>query len=151
MSGKWLYFDIYLSSLLVILTHNIYCNRWQCHVHLYVQVKDFTLFIDSIIFLLYLLFLYSHFLFLQIWLLLSSSFIQFNYGSVDLLGKKGILLIDTFQIYSRMLQVDDVCKHSYIFSNSSVQSGYESFIITRKVNSCYGPYSLLLIFCMLVE
>ena len=22
-------FDIYLSCLLVILTHNIYCNRWQ--------------------------------------------------------------------------------------------------------------------------
>ena len=35
-SVKRLYFDIYLSSLFVILTHNIYCNRWQGHVRLYV-------------------------------------------------------------------------------------------------------------------
>ena len=36
MSGKWPYFDIYLTSLFVILTHNIYCNKWQWHVPLYV-------------------------------------------------------------------------------------------------------------------
>ena len=36
MSVKLVYFDIYLSSLFVILTHNIYCNRWQWHVPLYV-------------------------------------------------------------------------------------------------------------------
>ena len=29
-------FDIYLSSFFVILTHNIYCKRWQRHVRLYV-------------------------------------------------------------------------------------------------------------------
>ena len=50
-----------------------------------------------------------------------------------------------------MLRVDEVCKHSYIFSNPSIQSGYECFAITGIVDSCYGPHSLLFIFCMLVE
>ena len=54
-------------------------------------------------------------------------------------------------MYLRMLQVDDVCKHSYIFSNSSVQTGHECFVITGMVNSCYGPYSVLLIFCIVAE
>ena len=36
MSVKLVYFDIYLSSLFVIVTQNIYCNRWQWHVRLYV-------------------------------------------------------------------------------------------------------------------
>ena len=31
-SGSFLIFN--LSSLSVILTHNIYCNRWKWHVHL---------------------------------------------------------------------------------------------------------------------
>ena len=50
-----------------------------------------------------------------------------------------------------MLQVDEVCKHLYIFSNPKIQSDHECFVITGVVNSGYGLYSLLLIFCMLVE
>ena len=50
-----------------------------------------------------------------------------------------------------MLRVDEVCKHSYILSNTSVQPGHEGFVIIGMVNSCYGPYSLLLIFHILVE
>ena len=50
-----------------------------------------------------------------------------------------------------MLRVDEVCKDSYMFSNPSIQSDYECFVITGMVSSCYGPYSLLFIFCMLVE
>ena len=50
----------------------------------------------------------------------------------------------------RMVRIEEVCKHSYIFSNPSIQPGHECFVITGMVNSnCYyGPYSLLLIFCM---
>ena len=44
----------------------------------------------------------------------------------------------------------EVWKHSYIFSNPSIQPGHECFLMTGMVNSCYGPYSLLLIYCMLV-
>ena len=40
-SGSFLIFN--LSSFSLILTHNIYCNRWQWHAHLY--LKDLTLFI----------------------------------------------------------------------------------------------------------
>ena len=50
-----------------------------------------------------------------------------------------------------MLQVDEVCKHSYMFSKTSLESGYDCFVISGMVNSCYGPYSLLFKFCMLVE
>ena len=49
------------------------------------------------------------------------------------------------------LRVDEVCKHSYMFSNPSIQPGHECFVITGMVNSCYGPYSLLSISNMLVE
>ena len=85
-------------------------------------------------------------------LLLSSLlFIYFNYESVDLFGKKGIPLIDTFKMYPRMLRIDEVCEHLYIFSNPSTQSGYECFVIMEMVNSFYVPYSFLLIFCMLEE
>ena len=50
-----------------------------------------------------------------------------------------------------MLGVDEVCKHSYVFSNPSIQSGYECFVVTWIVSSCYGPYSLWFIFFMLIE
>ena len=49
-----------------------------------------------------------------------------------------------------MLQVDEVCKQSYIFSNPSMQPGHECSSITGMLNSCY-LYSLLLVFSMLVE
>ena len=100
----------------------------------------------------FIYFLYSHLLFFEYCFLLLSSFlfIYFYYESVDLFGKKGILLIDTFKMYPRMLRVDEICKHSYMFSNPSIQSGCECFVITGMVNSCYGPYSLLFIFYMLV-
>ena len=52
-------------------------------------------------------------------------------------------------MYPRMLRVDEVFKHSYIFSNPSIQPGHECFVITGVVNSCYGPYSLLSITHML--
>ena len=48
-------------------------------------------------------------------------------------------------MYLRMLRVDEVCQHSYIFSYSSIQPGHECFVITGMV------HSRLLIFCMLVE
>ena len=50
-----------------------------------------------------------------------------------------------------MLRVDEVCKHSYIFSNLSIEPGHECFVITRMVNYCYGACSHLLIFCLAVE
>ena len=31
-----------------------------------------------------------------------------------------------------------------------VQPGHECFVITGMTNSCYGSYSLLLVFCILV-
>ena len=34
----------------------------------------------------------------------------------------------------------------YIFSNPSMQTGHECFLTIGMVNSCYGPYSILLIF-----
>ena len=40
-----------------------------------------------------------------------------------------------------MLQVDQVCRHSYISSNLSIQPGYEWLITTGMVNSCYGLYN----------
>ena len=39
------FFTFNLSSFFVILTRNIYCNRWQWYVHLYFYLKYFTLFI----------------------------------------------------------------------------------------------------------
>ena len=48
--GSFLIFN--LNSFFVILTHNIYCNREQWHIHLYFNLTDFTIFI----FLLYLCF-----------------------------------------------------------------------------------------------
>ena len=75
----------------------------------------------------------------------------YYFESVDLFGKKGIPLIDVFKMYPRMLRVDEVCKHSYIFSNPSIQPGHECFVFTGVVNSCYGPYSLLSVSDMLVE
>ena len=53
-------------------------------------------------------------------------------------------------MYLRMLRVDKVCEHLYIFSNPSIQTSHECFVITGMVNSCYGPCSLLLIYCTLV-
>ena len=50
-----------------------------------------------------------------------------------------------------MLRVDEVCKHSYIFSNSSIQPGHDCFVTTWMVNSCYHLYILLLIFSILIE
>ena len=50
-----------------------------------------------------------------------------------------------------MLRVDEVCKHSYIFSNSSIQPGHDCFATTWMVNSCYHLYILLLIFSILIE
>ena len=53
-------------------------------------------------------------------------------------------------MYLRMLRVDEVCQHSYIFSYSSIQPGHEGFVITGMVNIVM-VHSRLLIFCMLVE
>ena len=47
-SGSFFIFN--LSSLFVILTHDIYFNRWQWHILLYLYLKDFTLFIYLIIY-----------------------------------------------------------------------------------------------------
>ena len=63
----------------------------------------------------------------------------------------GVLLIDNFDMYSRMMLVEEVCKHSYISSNSSVQPSHECLVITGMARSCCGRYSLLFIFGMLVE
>ena len=43
-----------------------------------------------------------------------------------------------------MLRVDEVCKHSYVFSNSSIQPGQKCCVITGRANSCGGPFSLLI-------
>ena len=47
-----------------------------------------------------------------------------------------------------MLRVDEVGKHSYVFSNPSMQPGHKCFVFIEMDNSCYGPYLLLLIFCV---
>ena len=39
-----------------------------------------------------------------------------------------------------MLLVDNACNHSYIFSNHSMHPGYECFVITEMLTSCYGQY-----------
>ena len=98
MSVKWLFFKIYLSSFFVIFTHNIYCNRWQWHVHLHFCLKDFTLFIDLIYLFILLIFYIVIFSFLIIVFLLLSFFlfIYYYYESVDLFIKKEIPLIDKF-------------------------------------------------------
>ena len=54
-------------------------------------------------------------------------------------------------MYPRMLQVDEVCKHLYIFSNPSIQPGQECFVIPGVVKSFYGLCSLSLIFGVLVK
>ena len=102
MSVKWLYFDIYLSSLFVISTHNIYCNRWQWHVRLYGYVKDFTFFIDLIYLFTLFIFYILIFSFLNMVFLLLSSllFIYFNYESLDLFGKKESLWLIHFKCIS---------------------------------------------------
>ena len=50
-----------------------------------------------------------------------------------------------------MLRVDEVWKHSYLFSNPSIQPVHERFVITGTVNSCYDPYSVLFISDMVIE
>ena len=94
-SMKWLFFDIYLSFFLVVLTHNVYCNRW--HWHIYTSIFLFKRFyiIDLICFFtLYIYFLYCNFIFFDYVFLLLSLFIY--YESIDLFRKKVIPLIDTF-------------------------------------------------------
>ena len=119
MTVKWLYVIIYFSSLFVILSHNILCNRWQWHVrhvHVYVYVKDFTLFID-LIYLFTFFFLYSHFLFFEYGFLLSSLlFTYFNYEFVDLFGKKGIPLIHFTSILVWCELMSYVSTHTYFLT-----------------------------------
>ena len=50
-----------------------------------------------------------------------------------------------------MLRVDEVCKHSSIFSKPSIQPGHECFVIRGMVNSCMVRIHFFLKFCMLVE
>ena len=144
MSVKKSFFDVKTYSFLVMLTHNICCNRWQRNVLPYVYWKDFTLFtcLIDIFTLFFSTFLSFHYCFL---------FIYYYYESVGLFGKKGIPLIDASQMYPRMLRIDEVCKHSYIFSRPSIQPAHECFVITEVVNFFYGPYSLLSIYDMWVE
>ena len=58
----------YLSFCFVTFTHNIFCNRWQWHLHLYFHLKDFTLFFNLIylstfIYLLYCIFFFFFIMF----------------------------------------------------------------------------------------
>ena len=139
----------YLSFCFVTLTCNIFRNRWQWHLYLCFFEKILHYLFIQFIFLLIFIFYFVIFLFFSLCFLLLSLllFVYYYYESVDLFGKKGIPLIDL----PRMLRFDEVYKHSYIFSNLSIQPGHKCFVITGMVSSCYGRYSILLIFCLLVE
>ena len=120
----YIYIVFYIIYIIIYIYYLLY------YIYIFI-LKDFTFTFICLIDL-------SNFNFHNCFLFVYYSFSE----SVDLFGKKGIPLIDAFQMYPRLLGVDEVCKHSYIFSNSSIQPGHERFVITGVGNSCYGPYSL---------
>ena len=50
-----------------------------------------------------------------------------------------------------MLPVEEVCKHSDIYCNPSIQHGHECFAITGMVNPCYVQCLLSSTFDILLE
>ena len=94
--------------------------------NIYIYIQYISTYIYLLIYFLYSIFSHVSLFFFFI-------FIYFYYEC------KGIPLIDAFYMYPRMLLVDKVCNHSYIFSNPSVQNHWvaprltQPFILLRSV------------------